>query len=84
MSKTAKELSGYFNEEFWNGFVLRGCHDHGALRHAVVGIGALHEQYEIDSDGQAGGDNKFAVDQYVRAPYRRQLLMNGRAGMQRP
>lgn len=45
--------------------MLRGCHDHGALRHAVVGIGALHEQYELDSDGVLGGDNKFAVDQYV-------------------
>ena len=61
ITHTAHELAGYFNEEFWNGFVLRGCHDQGALRHAVVGIGALHEEFE--REGGEGANEKFAVNQ---------------------
>ena len=61
VTHTANELSGYFNEEFWNVFVLRGCYDQGALRHAVVGIGALHEDFE--HEGGAEEKERFAVDQ---------------------
>lgn len=67
VANTAGELSGYFNEEFWNGFVLRGCWNEAALRHAVVSIGALHEEFERGSGEE--GNESFAVNQWVLTDY---------------
>lgn len=67
VTNTAGELAGYFNEEFWKGFVLKAAlgssEGVSALRHAVVGIAALHEEF-----ANAGGDGNippadFAVAQ---------------------
>jgi hypothetical protein len=70
VTNTSSELSGFFNDEFWQGFVLKACwdKDNVALRHAVVGIGALHEIFDRGGGEVAGGVGEgFAVQQYVYA-----------------
>jgi hypothetical protein len=68
VANTASELSGYFNEDFWSGLLLKASLGNGdgvaALRHAVVGIGALHEDFVNAAGGDEHGANSdFALAQ---------------------
>ncbi|KJZ74242.1 hypothetical protein HIM_06473 [Hirsutella minnesotensis 3608] len=47
--QTASELSGYFNSTFWAQRVLQECHFEGAIRHAVIALGALYKTLELSS-----------------------------------
>lgn len=68
IANTAAELSGYFNEDFWSGLLLKASlgNNEGvaALRHAIIGIGALHEDF-VDSGGadERGVKSDFALAQ---------------------
>lgn len=46
-TKTAPELTGYFDSTVWNRKVLQACHDQEYARHAVVALGALWRAQEI-------------------------------------
>jgi hypothetical protein len=46
-TKTAPELTGYFDTTVWNRTILQACHDQGYARHAVVALGALWKAQEI-------------------------------------
>lgn len=45
-SQAANQLSGYFESRFWTQRVLEECHAEPAIRHAVVGLGALYQNLE--------------------------------------
>lgn len=45
-TRTASELSGFFDDVFWSRTVLQECHSENAIRHAVVALGALYKTLE--------------------------------------
>jgi hypothetical protein len=64
--RTADDLSGCFDSNFWNRLVLQLSHSEPAIKHALIALGAAHESY------QAGKVNSFtnpclALQQYNRA-----------------
>jgi hypothetical protein len=46
-TRTAPELTGYFDSTVWNRKVLQACHDQEFARHAVVALGALWKAQDI-------------------------------------
>lgn len=71
VTETGGDLSGYFTSSFWSHLVLQVCVAEPSLRHAVVAIGALHEEFahnrlsyqmEMQSKKQL-----FAISQYTKA-----------------
>jgi hypothetical protein len=46
-TKTAPELTGYFDSTVWNRKVLQACHDQEYALHAVIALGALWKAQEI-------------------------------------
>lgn len=53
-AQTAGELSGYFDSVFWTQTVLQECHSEGAIRHAVVALGALYKTLEQSTESPPG------------------------------
>ena len=48
-SRTASEMSGYFDHLFWTRIVLQECHSDVVVRHAGVALGALYKTLEESS-----------------------------------
>lgn len=46
LNRTASQLSGFWDSEFWGCLILRATHHQSAIRHAVLALGALHERFE--------------------------------------
>lgn len=44
----ASLLSGYFDVDFWGRLVLQLCHQEGFVKHAVIALGALAKDMEVD------------------------------------
>jgi hypothetical protein len=78
-TKTAPNLTGYFDTTVWNRKVLQICHDQAYARHAVVGLGALWKALDISQapsnryQHNVGGTQEakalyaFALQQYEKA-----------------
>jgi Fungal Zn(2)-Cys(6) binuclear cluster domain len=78
-TKTAPELTGYFDTTVWNRKVLQACHDQAYARHAVVALGALWKAQDISQattnllplsvEGNQEGKTlyAFALNEYGRA-----------------
>lgn len=72
LNRTASQLSGFWDSDFWDCLILRATHHQPAIRHAVLALGSLHERFEAgDSsvlkpiwDKREGG---FALKQYNHA-----------------
>ncbi|KAF7948837.1 hypothetical protein EAE96_008020 [Botrytis aclada] len=88
VSNTATELSGYFDPSFWNHLILQASCVDPSLRHAIIGLGALHEDFSnrrldlaTKCDAARSGFG-FATSQYTKAisHLRRSLA----AGKQKP
>ncbi|KAF7879166.1 hypothetical protein EAF04_000365 [Stromatinia cepivora] len=88
VSNTATELSGYFDTSFWERLILQASVVDPSLRHAIIGLGALHEEFsdrrldlatKCDAARSSFG---FATNQYAKAisHLRRSLA----AGEQKP
>jgi Fungal specific transcription factor domain len=86
ITQTAPELCGFYETGFWEHLVLQTSAVEPALRHSVIAIGALHEEFaarrleqspRLESEGVA-----FATNQYTKAigHLRRSLA----AGKQKP
>ena len=61
-------MTGYFKSNFWSHILLQTTHLEPAVRHAVVSIGSIHEQYEAGNamdETQTSG--AFALQQYNTA-----------------
>lgn len=66
--------SSCFEADFWDGLVLQISHSHPTVRHAILALGALYEEYDItrSSRGNTPIDGKelhsaFAIKQYNKA-----------------
>ncbi|APA10623.1 hypothetical protein sscle_06g053930 [Sclerotinia sclerotiorum 1980 UF-70] len=73
VSNTAAELSGYFDTSFWEHLILQASVADPSLRHAIIGLGALHEDFsnrkldlatKCDAARSSFG---FATNQYTKA-----------------
>jgi len=76
--RTASELSGFFDSEFWTRSVLQESHSEASIRHAVVALGALYKTLEKASESPPGSPDtnssnsatshyNFALQQYGKA-----------------
>ena len=69
LKRTASQLSGFYDSDFWGCLILRATHHQPAIRHAVLALGSLHERFEAGDrsvvnpiwDKTEGG---FALKQY--------------------
>ena len=70
--RTASQLSGFFDSDFWNRLVLQATHCEPPIRHAVLALGSLHEQFEngersILSPIWERNAGAFALQHYIQA-----------------
>lgn len=71
-TRTASELSGFFDSDFWTRSVLQESHWEASIRHAVVALGALYKTLEAASESPPGSpqshyDAETAPDHYCFA-----------------
>jgi hypothetical protein len=67
--KTAFQLSGSFEDAFWERYVLQATHHEPSIRHAIIALGALHERFEQDNglvvqSDERGWSDDFALKNY--------------------
>lgn len=74
LRNTAAELSGYYDSSFWAKLILAASVQKPSLRHAVIALGALHEEFSqkslISSASSWSGEvqkSPFAQNQYAKA-----------------
>lgn len=72
LTRTASQLSGFWDSDFWNCLILRATHHQPAIRHAVLALGSLHERFEAGDRSVMNpiwdkGEGGFALKQYNRA-----------------
>ena len=65
-TRTAPDLVSSFVSELWSLYVLQLAHNEPAVRHVVIAIGCLHEQFESSAIGPLN-DSHFALKQYTRS-----------------
>lgn len=81
---TARELKGYYSSSFWEYLILQESAAEPSLRHAVIAIAALHEEFTNKhlggvSLGHKNAGSIFAVKQYMKAiSHLRQSLSAGK------
>ncbi len=61
-TRTASELSGFFDSEFWQRSVLQESHSEASIKHAVVALGALYKTLEKASESPPGSPDDGAFD----------------------
>lgn len=68
-SRTAYELSGFFDSGFWNRVVLQAAHFEPAVRHAVLALSSLHERFEVGDKSIVNPvwEGGFALQKYHQA-----------------
>jgi len=64
--RTAPELSGYMDAEFYNALMLQMSREQPAIRHAVIALGALHESVRI-RDVIRGDLKTLSLHHYTKA-----------------
>ena len=72
LRNTAAELSGYYDSLFWEKLILAASAQKPSLRHAVIALGALHEDFSrkrLVSSTPSAEDQEaqFALNQYAKA-----------------
>ncbi|TGO32158.1 hypothetical protein BHYA_0345g00020 [Botrytis hyacinthi] len=71
LRNTAAELSGYYDSSFWGNFILAASTQKPSLRHAVIALGALHEDFSrkgLHSVPSLENQNsQLALNQYSKA-----------------
>lgn len=65
--RVAPALSEPYDSEFWGDFVLRCSAFEGAIRHSIVAISSLYEDFCRKPDGGQLEDNDFALQHYNTA-----------------
>ncbi|CRG91006.1 hypothetical protein PISL3812_08054 [Talaromyces islandicus] len=70
--RTVSSLAGYGGSEFWNRLVLQVSQHEKPIWHALVALGALHENFESHHHSTAfellqNGQDNFAIQEYVIA-----------------
>ena len=72
LRNTAAELSGYYDSLFWEKLILAASAQKPSLRHAVIALGALHEDFSrkrlVSSTSSVEDQGtQFALNQYAKA-----------------
>ncbi|KFY78131.1 hypothetical protein V498_09185 [Pseudogymnoascus sp. VKM F-4517 (FW-2822)] len=72
ITNTARELTGYYTSSFWEYLILQASAAEPSLRHAVIAIAALHEEFSNKRLGGVSPDHEnaeslFAINQYMKA-----------------
>jgi len=83
LTNTAAELIGYYTSSFWEHLILQASAAEPALKHAVIAIGSLHEEFtnrRLDfSPGLEDLGSGFAISQYTKAiSHLRRSLSSGK------
>ena len=69
--KTAPQLSGFFEDDFWERLLLQAAHHEPSLRHAILALGSLHANCELDNCSTMQNHNNikddFALKNYNQA-----------------
>jgi hypothetical protein len=79
LTNTAQELSGYFSSSFWEKLILQASSSEPALRHVVIAIGSLHEEFSQKRLEYSEQSTGFAMGQYTKAiGHLRRSLENGK------
>ena len=66
--RTAPQLSGYFDGSFWSGLLLQLSQSEPAVRHAMMAVSAVHEQFETSGQSTAVMQlESFALQEYNQA-----------------
>lgn len=83
-TNTARELTGYYTSSFWEYLILQASAAEPSLRHAVIAIAALHEEFTNKRLGRSSPrhdnfESTFAINQYMKAiSHLRQSLSEGK------
>lgn len=72
LNRTASQLSGFWDSDFWGCLILQATHHQPAIRHAVLALGSLHERFEAGDRSVLNpiwdkGEGGFALKQYNQA-----------------
>ena len=71
LRNTAAELSGYYDSSFWEKLILAASVQKPSLRHAVIALGALHEDFSqkrlVTSTPSEDQKTQFALNQYAKS-----------------
>lgn len=71
LRNTAAELSGYYDSSFWEKLILAASAQKPSLRHALIALGALHEDFSrqrlVPSTPSEDQKAQFALNQYAKA-----------------
>lgn len=71
LSRTATEMSGYYEQSFWGRLLLAAATQHDSIRHAVIAISALHEDFtqalSKSSSSSPSQPANFASKQYTKS-----------------
>jgi hypothetical protein len=65
LNRAGQRLGGFFNGSFWTREILQAAISSPSIRHLVVALGAVYEQFECrEPDSQSGIDDmRFALQQ---------------------
>jgi len=66
-TRIAEEMSGCFCSELWSRFMLLVAMHESAVRHAIIALSTLYEQYFDTLHGPHTGQSDFAIEHYVKA-----------------
>lgn len=86
-SKTARCMSGYFQDPVWERLALQASYTEPVIRHAINAVGALHEERCLRADAaktnaELNLKTDFPVHQYAKAlAGLQQLLASGKASI---
>lgn len=67
---TAPSLSGFFSTDFWERRVVESSHGEPSIRHAVIAIAAMHQEFNERREGGMDDTSNlqaFAFRQYTKA-----------------
>jgi hypothetical protein len=78
-TRTAGELSGFFDSDFWTRSVLQESHWEPSVRHAVVALGALYKTLETSSESPPGSPHAHHEAETVRDHYNFALAQQNKA-----
>lgn len=67
IKNAAAELSGYYDNGFWEYLLLQVSQSESSLRHAVVALGTLHEDFINKKPLYSPENSGFAINQYTKA-----------------
>ena len=74
-TQTANELSGVFSPDIWGRLILQACHKEDFVKHAVVGIAALHMTVQDSSVGDGSSPRVISASLRERSVAHHRLAL---------